>query len=81
MLIITRKADESIIIELEDGKGNIEIKVLEVGNQIRLGIETPAGYKVWRNEIYQNVLANRQAASSVPANLLDAVTKLSEKLK
>ncbi|HHU06441.1 MAG TPA: carbon storage regulator [Clostridiales bacterium] len=81
MLIITRKADESIIIELEGGKGNIEIKVLEVGSQIRLGIEAPAGYKVWRNEIYQNVLANRQAASAALPNLFDAVSKLSEKLK
>lgn len=81
MLVITRKANDSIIIELEDGRGNIEIKVLEVGNQIRLGIDAPVGYKVWRNEIYENVLANRMAASSAPVNVLDVVSKLSEKHK
>lgn len=81
MLVITRKANDSIIIELEDGRGNIEIKVLEVGNQIRLGIDAPAGYKVWRNEIYENVLANRMAASSAPVNVLDVVSRLSGKHK
>jgi len=81
MLVITRKTDDSIIIELEDGKGNIEIKVLEVGNQIRLGIDAPEGYKVWRSEIYQNVLANRQAASPAPQNVFDVISRLSEKLQ
>jgi len=81
MLIITRKTDDSIIIELEGREGNIEIKVLEVGNQIRLGIDAPEGYKVWRSEIYQTVLANRQAASVSSPNMLDIVSKLSEKLQ
>ncbi|NLL46555.1 MAG: carbon storage regulator [Clostridiales bacterium] len=81
MLVITRKINDSIIIELGDGRGNIEIKVLEVGNQIRLGIDAPVGYKVWRNEIYENVLANRMAASPAPLNVLDVVSKLSEKHK
>jgi len=38
MLILTRRPEESIIID-----GNIKIKILSVrGNQVRIGFETPA---------------------------------------
>ena len=53
MLVLTRKAGESIVI------GNdVVITVLEVrGGQIRLGVDAPRNLAVHRAEIYQQVMA------------------------
>ena len=58
MLVLTRKAGESIVI------GNdVVITVLEVrGGQIRLGVDAPRNLAVHRAEIYQQVMAENQAA-------------------
>jgi len=61
MLVISRKEDESIIIESEQGEP-IEIKVISVDNQVRIGISAPNGYKIWRNELFKTVELNRSAA-------------------
>lgn len=79
MLIITRKPGDSLVIELEGGSETIEIKVLESGNQIRLGVSAPMGCKVWRDEIYQTVLENRQAAVSKAADLRTVLTDWTER--
>jgi len=51
MLILTRKSDESIIID-----NNIKVKILKVqGNQVRLGIDAPGNLSVYRDEIYEQV--------------------------
>ena len=47
MLVLSRKKNESIIID-----GNISIQVLEVrGNKIRLGIKAPNEVSVMRSEL------------------------------
>ena len=47
MLVLTRKPDESIVID-----GGIKITVMEVrGNRIRLGIEAPKDVAVRRSEL------------------------------
>lgn len=58
MLVLTRKAGESIVI------GNdVVITVLEVrGGQIRLGVDAPRNLAVHRAEIYQQVMAENQTA-------------------
>ena len=61
MLVVSRKADESIIIEPEQGEP-IEIKLLSIDNQVRVGISAPRGCKIWRKELYTTVEANRNAA-------------------
>lgn len=49
MLILSRKAGESIVID-----NNIVVTVLSITNgQVRLGIEAPAGVIVDREEIHQ----------------------------
>jgi len=48
MLILTRKADESIIID-----GNITITILDTGTSVRVGIEAPHDIEVHREEVYQ----------------------------
>lgn len=59
MLVITRKENESIIIDL--GEEQIEIEIMEHGKQVRLGITAPQNYKIWRKELYTTVQQNRQA--------------------
>ena len=48
MLILTRKQDESVIID-----GNIKVTVLsDKHGQVKLGIEAPENVEIWREEIY-----------------------------
>lgn len=60
MLALSRKKDESIIINNE-----IEITVLEIkGDQVKLGIVAPKSVPVYRKEIYLDIKkANEEAAS------------------
>ena len=58
MLILSRKTNESIIID-----GVIEVKVMRFeGDQIKLGIEAPSDVPVHRMEIYREILKNNRAA-------------------
>ncbi len=51
MLVLTRKADQEIVIA-----DNIRVKVLEVrGNQVRLGIVAPKEISVHRAEVHAAV--------------------------
>lgn len=65
MLVLARKLDESLVI----GDG-IEIKIVSIqgsGDQatIRLGIEAPRNMRIWRKEVYDQVVAeNKQAVTS-----------------
>ena len=66
MLIITRRPGEKIILG-ED----ISIQVMEiVGNQVRIGIQAPKSVPVYREEIWEAVLAeNRAALEAAPDEL------------
>jgi carbon storage regulator len=58
MLVLSRRADESIIIDQR-----ITITILEVrGNQIRIGIEAPKEVPVVRKELNAQALAAVTAA-------------------
>ncbi len=62
MLILSRKEEESIIIN-----GNIEVKVLEIGEgKVRLGIKAPPkDVDIFREEIYKSIQEeNIQAAKT-----------------
>lgn len=65
MLVLTRKADESITI------GNdITVSVLEIkGNQVRLGIKAPKHTPVNRTEIYESIIQENIKASQAPHDL------------
>ncbi|MFK3943941.1 carbon storage regulator CsrA [Pseudomonas monteilii] len=59
MLILTRKAGETIVIN-----DNIRVTVLSVkGNQIRLGVEAPEDVPVHRQEIHERIKAEAEAVA------------------
>ncbi len=70
MLVLTRKIGETIAID-----DHIKITVVQVkGKQVRLGIDAPKETKIHREEIYQAIQEQNQAAvNSMPEN----VTKFS----
>jgi carbon storage regulator len=60
VLIITRRPGEKIMLG-ED----ISIQVMEiVGNQVRIGIQAPKSVPVYREEIWEAVKAENQAAAA-----------------
>lgn len=69
MLILSRKANESIMIG-----DSIEVTVLATeGNSVKLGIKAPADIKVLRRELWkafleQEEIARRLAAGEEPEN-------------
>ncbi|MEN4046431.1 MULTISPECIES: carbon storage regulator CsrA [Sulfurimonas] len=59
MLVLARKADESIVI----GE-NIVVKVISVENGVvKLGIDAPKEISIIRNELIEEVKASNKAAS------------------
>jgi carbon storage regulator len=60
MLVLTRKLSESIRIN-----DNIVIKVVELDSRhVKLGIEAPRNISINREEIYERIQKENQAASS-----------------
>lgn len=73
MLILTRKKDESIIIN-----DNIEIQVIAIEEgKVKLGINAPKNVEIHRSEVYEKILsANIEAVKSS-----NGLKVLSEKMK
>lgn len=84
MLIISRKENDAIVIDT--GKEQIEVAVVELGRQVRLGISAPESCRIWRKELYATVQENRQAtveapAQNLPQNLLALAQQLTKEKK
>lgn len=64
MLILTRKPGESLYIG-----DNIKITIVELkGHQIRVGIDAPTDLRIYREEIYLQILEeNKKAAEGAVA--------------
>lgn len=61
MLILTRKPGEVIYIG-----DHIKVTVVEIkGNQIRLGIDAPPEFRIFRKEIYDQIQDENRAAADV----------------
>lgn len=73
MLVLTRRAGESIVIG-----DDVRVVVLDVrGDTIRLGIEAPRSVQVHRAEVYAEVhAANASAAGSTSTDLAAAAERL-----
>ena len=66
MLVLTRKPGQSLYIGDE-----IKITLHGIrGNQVRIGIDAPPAVKIYREEIYMQILEeNKSAATELPADL------------
>jgi len=65
MLILSRKPNESLMIEMDGLEEPIEIIVTDLNaNQVRLGIQAPQGCKILRKELWLTVQYNKQAAAA-----------------
>jgi len=66
MLILTRKAGESLYIG-----DQVKVTIMELkGNQVRVGIDAPSTMKIYREEIYRQILEeNQQAAQGIGSDL------------
>jgi carbon storage regulator len=66
MLILSRKINESIVID-----GQIVVKIVRIdGDQVKLGIEAPNQIPVHRHEVYTEILNNnREAISPNPSRM------------
>ena len=73
MLILTRKKDESIIIN-----GNIEIQIMSIEEgKVKIGIEAPKDIEIFRSEVFDKIEAANHEASKPQVN----IKVLSEKMK
>jgi carbon storage regulator len=62
MLILSRKLNESIIID-----GQIVVKVLRIDKDtVKLGVQAPTEIPVHREEIHEAILKSKQAAAAGP---------------
>jgi carbon storage regulator len=60
MLVLTRKASQSIMIGDE-----IEVSVLSImGEKVRIGIEAPRSVPVFRKEVYVEIQEDRNGATA-----------------
>jgi carbon storage regulator len=69
MLVLTRKKDQSLVIN-----DNIEITVLEIqGDQVRIGINAPRSVTVHRKEIYLEIQEENRKAANIGDVQLDGL--------
>ena len=76
MLILSRKIEESIVIG-----DSITVKILGIHEgQVKIGIEAPKDIKVYRSEVYDQILKeNIQASKSEKQTVSEAANLLRTK--
>ncbi len=68
MLVLSRKKNESIIID-----GNIVITVVEIrGDKVRLGIEAPKEVPIHRSEIHASIQSEQESGKEPPPRVSPA---------
>lgn len=64
MLILTRKPGESVYIG-----DDIKVTLMEIkGNQVRVGVEAPSSVRIYREEIYLQILEENKSAAALSAD-------------
>ncbi len=73
MLVITRKVDQSIVID-----GKVEITITGIGTDgVRLGINAPRDVQIHRREVFDAIAeANREAARAQEPTVQDLAALL-----
>jgi len=63
MLILSRKINEKVVIG-----DDISVSIIEIrGDQVRIGIDAPKKVKVFRQEVFDAIMAENKAASKSTA--------------
>lgn len=58
MLVLSRKKEESIIID-----GKIEVKIIRVdGDVVKVGIQAPSDVPIYRHEVYEQIQESNKGA-------------------
>ena len=71
MLVLTRKAGESIVIG-----SHIRVTILELqGRQVRLGIEAPSDVSVHRGEVYERSREENELAAGADHEQLKSLSQ------
>lgn len=73
MLILTRRKDESIIID-----GNIEVKIIGIEDgKVQIGIEAPRNIDIFRKELYKSIQEENieAAGSKLDLNKMNKILK------
>ena len=69
MLILTRKPGESLYIG-----DTVKVTIVEIkGNQIRVGIDAPRDLRIYREEIYRQILEENKSAAGVGGSELEGL--------
>ncbi|MBI3330019.1 MAG: carbon storage regulator CsrA [Nitrospinae bacterium] len=72
MLVLTRKAGESLILS-----HGIKITVIEIkGRQVRIGIEAPLSVTVHREELWERISTENRTAAALSPLTLTSVKEL-----
>ncbi len=76
MLVLSRKRNESIIID-----GTIIVTLIDIrGEAVRLGITAPSEISVHREEVYETIKRNGGVARRAVPNALQAAQELNQQL-
>jgi carbon storage regulator len=71
MLVLTRKKDQTIVIN-----DNIEITVLDIqGDQVRIGINAPRSVTIHRKEVFLEIQEENRKAAIIGNISLDDLMK------
>lgn len=74
MLVVSRKASESVVIG-----DDIEVVVTEIGaDRVKLGIKAPRGVPILRRELLETRDLNREASAAAGKDAVDELKKLLE---
>jgi len=69
VLVLTRNVGESIVIG-----DDIIVKVIEVrGDVVRIGVEAPSSVRIYREELYRELVESNRAAAAGPQEALSAL--------
>ncbi|QGU00430.1 Carbon storage regulator [Candidatus Syntrophocurvum alkaliphilum] len=74
MLVLSRKKGESIIVG-----DNIEISIIDIqGDSIKIGVNAPKDVKIYRKEIYDQIIQENIQATQNISNLGKNLDKLKD---
>ena len=72
MLVLTRKAGESLLIG-----GKTKVVVVEAkGGSVKLGIEAPSNVLVYRGEVYDRIMEENKSAAKMKIDDLSSLASL-----